>query len=276
MEESEKNDILIEELQNALNRLKDRQISLSVEKSNKEANPYFKKGTRHLAEFFYAKGFLIVDYEKDVSSHYQLGKQIYACLEVSWDFNTQLLASKNKEFEYDASKLTDKNYVKLRNLCKQMQEKGMLTFRQEERAFFITSQLNGKDRYYLSGECYEEANRYLIDKTIREHSQNLGFSVYRNVRLKKADSTDDKTNDIQLDFVVDFNDRVYIFETKAGMRMKICDWVDRTRLFAGEKDKFITCCLQDFDPKTFEPLILLRMKFLETDFKNLLDKEFSS
>lgn len=276
MEESEKIGILVEELQNELERLKDRRNSLRIAKEHRDENPYFKKGTRHLAEFFYSKGFLIVDYGKDVGEHYQLGKQIYACLDVSWDFVSRLLASKEQEFRYEAGDISNEAFVNLHNLCIQMQKKDMLEFCLDDRAFFITSKLKGEHRKFLSGECYEAANRYLIEKAIRDFSKDIGFSVYRNVLLKRADSDDDKKNDVQLDFVVEFDDRFYIFETKAGMRMAIDKWVDRTRLFADEKNKFITCCLQDFDPKTFDPFILLPMKSLESDFRNLLEQEFQA
>ena len=276
MEESAKIGILVEELQNELERLKDRRNSLRIAKEHRDENPYFKKGTRRLAEFFYSKGFLIVDYGKDVGEHYQLGKQIYACLDVSWDFVCRLLSSKEQEFRYEKEDIFNDAFVDLRNLCFQMQKKGMLEFRMDDRTFIIMPKLNGEHRNYLSGECYEEANRYLIEKTIRDFSKDIGFSVYRNVRLKKADSCDSNANDVQLDFVVEFEDRFYIFETKAGMRMAIDKWVDRTRLFADEKNKFITCCLQDFDPKTFAPFILLPMKSLEQDFMALLKNEFPS
>ena len=276
MEESEKIGILVEELQNELERLKDRRNSLRIAKEHRDENPYFKKGTRHLAEFFYSKGFLIVDYGKDVGEHYQLGKQIYACLDVSWDFVCRLLSSKEQEFRYEKEDISNDAFVDLRNLCFQMQKKGMLEFRMDDRTFIIMPKLNGEHRNYLSGECYEEANRYLIEKTSRDVSKDIGFSVGRNVRLKKADSCDSNANDVQLDFVGEFEDRFYIFETKAGMRMAIDKWVDRTRLFADEKNKFITCCLQDFDPKTFEPFILLPMKSLESDFRNLLEQEFQA
>ena len=275
MEEADKIEILVEELQNELKCLQDRQNSLRIVKEHRDANPYFKKGTRRLAEFFYSKGFLIVDYGKDVSEHYKLGKQIYDCLDVSWDFISGLLqASKGQEIKYEAGNISNEAFVNFHNLCIQMQKKDMMEFRLDGRTFFITSKLENEHRKYLSGECYEEANRYLIDKTIRDFSKDISFSVYRNVRLKKADSCDSNANDVQLDFVVEFEDRFYIFETKAGMRMAIGKWVDRTRLFADEKNKFITCCLQKFDPKTFEPFILLPMKSLESDFRNLLKQEF--
>lgn len=275
MEESDKIGLLVEELQNELERLKDRQNSLRIAKEYRDENPYFQKGTRCLAEFFYSKGFLIVDYKKDVGEHYQLGKQIYACLDVSWDFITELLKySKGQESRYKPKNNSNDAFVNLRNLCDQMQKSEMLDYRVEDHTFFITPKLTGEQRKFLSGECYEEANRYLIAKTIRDFSKEISFKVYRNVRLKKADTCDPKVNDVQLDFVVEFDDRFYIFETKAGMRMAIDKWVDRTRLFADEKNKFITCCLQNFDPKTFEPFILLPMKSLEHDFRNLLEQEF--
>ncbi len=251
-----------------------------IAQSNKEANAYFKKGTRKLAEFFYSKGYLIVDLETGVGSHYQLAKQIYASLPVSWDFNSALLRHKESEFSYEISNLDNLARSSLLNLCEEMKKKGFIDYTISETSLEIKSYLNGENRCYLSGECYEEANRYLIEKTIQEFSKSLpvplSISVYRNIRLKKADSTNNRVNDMQLDFVVEFSDRFYVFETKAGTKLYIDKWVDRTRLFNGDKDRFISCCLQDFNPKTFEPFLLLPMKNIEEDFRALLEKEFLS
>ena len=274
MEELEQISIVIETMQKELELLKHRQASLRVAKENREKNPYFKGSTRKLADFFYSKGYLIVEYCDKVSENYSLAKQVYACNDVSRDFITRLLKSNGEEYKFEAGSLSNEAFTKLCNLCTEMQKKKMLSFTLEKRTFSITPTLKGKDRLYLSGGCYEEANRYLIDKTIREFSHELSFKIYRNVRLKKADSTDKNKNDMELDFIVEFKDRFYIFETKAGKIMAIDRWVDRTRLFADEKNKFITCCLQEFNPLTFKPFLLFPMKTLEKNFKNLLKREF--
>ena len=260
--------------------LESRRMALDIAESNKAANPYFRKGTRKLAEFFYSKGYLIVGLEDGVGKNYPLAKQIYACLSVSWDFISKLLKQKKGKFIYETDSFDDASRNKLDILCRNLKTSGMIDFRIDGTCFDVTVTCSNAQRFYLAGECYEEANRYLIDKTIRAFSSSqsnpISHKVYRNIMLKKASSHNDKVNDMQLDFVVEFADRFYVFETKAGQKLYIDKWVDRTRLFNGEKDRFITCCLQEFNPKTFEPFLLLPMKTLEKDFTELLGREFPS
>ncbi len=252
---------------------------LEITVANRENNDFFKKGTKKLAEFFYSKGYLIISLDTDVSKHYKLGKLIFNLWPISWDFNTQLIANKNTPFSFDTTALTSPQKNDLRNLCLEMQKRDLIRFTKLKTSIKVEPLMTGENRYYLAGECYEEANRYLIDKTIREFSQKcsepLSFKVYRNIKLKKADFEEtDKQNDMQLDFVVEFSDRFYIFETKAGQKLCIDKWVDRTRLFSDGLNKYITCCLQDFNPQTFDPFLLLPMKTLDIDFMNFLEQEF--
>jgi hypothetical protein len=250
---------------------------LETTATNRKSNAFFKKGTKKLAEFFFSKGYLIISLDTNVSEHYKLGKLIFNLRPLSWDFNSQLLL-KHEPFSFDTSELSDHQKNDLRNLCLEMQKRNFIKFSQEETSIQVEPFMTGENRYYLAGECYEEANRYLIEKTIREFSQKcsepLSFKVYRNIKLKKSNSESEKLNDMQLDFVVEFPDRFYIFETKAGQKLYIDKWVDRTRLFGDDLNKYITCCLQDFNPYTFDPFLLLPMKTLDTDFMNLLEQEF--
>ena len=64
--------------------------------------------------------------------------------------------------------------------------------------------------------------------------------AFANVKLKKPDSVN--LNDIQLDLIVQLPESFYIFETKIGTVLAIDKWGDRTKLFASEKNRFITCC----------------------------------
>ena len=203
MEELEKIELTIDMLSREMDMLgmeieslKERASLLRAMQNNRDENPYFrKKGTRRLAEFFYDKGFLIVSYKENVGKHYQLAKHIYACLDVSWGFITQLLLSKTSEFVY-GKELETGDFGKLCNLCVEMEKEGFIDYRKVGKSIVVTPRLTGEQRKYLSGECYEEANRYLIEKTIRAFFQKLSVTVYRNVLLKKADSTDEKKNDI--------------------------------------------------------------------------------
>ncbi len=258
---------------------------LEITVANRENNDFFKKGTKKLAEFFYSKGYLIISLDTDVSKHYKLGKLIFNLWPLSWDFIGQLLICYNKDenkyepFSFDTSELSDQQKNDLRNLCLEMQKRNLIKFTKDKTSIQVEPTMTGEGRCYLSSECYEEANRYLIDKTIRDFSQKcsepLSFTVYRNIKLKKVDSEENaKNNDMQLDFVVEFSDRFYIFETKAGQKLCIDKWVDRTRLFSDDRNKYITCCLQDFNPYTFDPFLLLPMKTLDIDFMNFLEQEF--
>lgn len=255
-------------IESQLNALKSGKTAIS----NKEKNKYFsRKGTRRLAGFFWNKGYLIVSLEEDVSKHYQLAKQIWSANPHSWEFMTKLLFEKKTSFDHVLEPAARSNLI---NLCNVMQTKEMLDYELSGEKVVVTPHLTKQQRYYLSGECYEEVCRYLIEKTIRAFPRKLPFSVFRNVKIKNAASPSANENDIQIDFIVEFADRFYLFETKAGNRLAIDKWVDRTRMFQSELDRYITCCRQDFQSCTFQPFLLLPMNTLENDFAALLAQEF--
>ena len=62
-----------------------------------------------------------------------------------------------------------------------------------------------------------------------------------------------------------------------GEVLAIDKWVDRTRLFAGEKNRFITCCADEtLNPKIFQPFQLFNLEQLKTQLADLLRQDYPS
>ena len=80
---------------------------------------------------------------------------------------------------------------------------------------------------------------------------------------------------MQLDLVVELPEGFYIFETKMGIALAIDKWVDRTRLFASDKNRFITCCADEtLNARIFTPYILFNVNKLKEQMTALLKKDY--
>ena len=61
-----------------------------------------------------------------------------------------------------------------------------------------------------------------------------------------------------------------------GVTLAVDKLVDRTKLFASAKNRFITCCAdENLDPKIFNPFILFYLDQLQEQLYDLLMKDYS-
>lgn len=243
----------------------------------KQENPYFKKtGTKRLAEFFFEKGYFIQAIEHTARQNYKLAQQIWSGRPVTVDFIGQFrkfsLKGENRYPLADIGK-TEKNTLKI--LCREMAGKGWLRFREEDGDLIIDA-VTGEGKNYLSGYWAEDVTRHFIAKALQEN----GFKsarVWQDIQLKRVGSASGNACDMQLDCLVEVNDRIYIFEIKSGVNMCIDKWVDRARLFNTDPHRFITCCMDEkLNYKIFLPYRLFYLPTLEKQFADLLKKDFGS
>ena len=134
----------------------------------------------------------------------------------------------------------------------------------------------GEAKAFLAGVFGEYGTVNLIERTLRQFAEaknGFKYKIFHDVKLKKTDS--DKPHDIQLDLVVQLPEGFYIFETKIGQVLAVDKWVDRTRLFASEKNRFITCCADtNLNPKIFQPFLLFNLDQLQEQLTALLQKDY--
>ena len=98
--------------------------------------------------------------------------------------------------------------------------------------------------------------------------------MFYDVKLKKYES--EKSNDIQLDFVVQLPDRFLIFETKSGLMLNITRWAELHNLFSDDINRYITCSADDtLNPLIFRPCYLLNLGNLYENVTNMLNFVYS-
>lgn len=152
-----------------------------------------------------------------------------------------------------------------------------LAYTNNENILSISPSIPKEYRNFFSGGWLEAVNRYLIRRTLDAYSneRNISHKIFWNVCLKKKGATNNNSNDVELDIVVEINDRIYIFETKAGQTLCIDKWIDRARLFTCPNCHFITCCMDEtINPNNFKPYKLFVLQTLEQQFTELLKKDF--
>ncbi|MGN0866427.1 MAG: hypothetical protein ACI4SG_01955 [Oligosphaeraceae bacterium] len=243
-------------------------------------NPYVQdRTTRRLAEYFRTLGYSIVSLltKAPDNSCYAISKQIWNGRGVMVPFLQCLHQSGAKEFEYPIAELSGTDKTDLLNLCRRMQDSGWLGFRNVKGVLHVRATFPKTLRNFPNGGWTEEANRYLIKKVLSDYSakHRIKYRVFWDVKLKLLESEKDNLNDMQLDIVAQINDRFYVFETKSGALPCIRDWVARAEIFNQNGNRFITCCLDsEANHKYFRPYRLMALERLETQFTELLDRDF--
>lgn len=85
------------------------------------------------------------------------------------------------------------------------------------------------------------------------------------------------TEDVhEFDFIVEFKDRIYIFETKTGS-LGVERWIDHARRFNDWPglNRFLMCCADSgLNAKLFQPYRLFHLGALQTEFGEYLKTEF--
>lgn len=239
------------------------------------------RGTKRLSAFFKARGLFIVDLHAGERSkdHYNLAKQMWRSRAVLLPFVKKLSQNKEPSFVYETASLSVTDRTDLKNLCDMLAKHGWMSFNIRPDSFEITPSMRGVQKQFLSGAWAEEINLYLIDKTLKTftHSNHQGYKLFWDLKLKRMDSDKENGHDMQLDLVAEVGDRFYVFETKSGFTLSIAKWVDRTRLFDDDKNRFITCTANEkLSPLIFSPFCLFALPTLEEQFLKLLQEDFPS
>ena len=241
------------------------------------------RSTKKLFAFFEDKGYHIISLTEKQSiprDRSQLASLLTKNRKILFPFINDLLHCKDGAFSVQDFSLESLN--SLLNICKSFSKRKWINYEYDKKEKIIKfkrlADLKGEVKYFLSGIFGEYGTAKLIEQALQEFAKEKNgfkYKIFHDIKLKKPDS--DKQNDMQLDLVVQLPEGFYIFETKMGEVLAIDKWVDRTRLFAGEKNRFITCCADEtLNPKIFQPFQLFNLEQLKTQLADLLRQDYPS
>jgi predicted transcriptional regulator len=273
-------DVEIGHIEYAKNMFEERLASIKDERDELREDTFIKqRSTKRLAEFFKAHGLYIVKVhtEKRTKEHYELAKHIWRSKEVLIPFIRSIPKRKKTEVIYPTDGISKAGINSIKNLCNLLTEKEWITFEKQEDAFKISATLTGSQKSFVHYSWSEEVNLYLLDKTLKNftRSRRLKHKLFWNVQLKLIDTKEEKDVDMELDLVAQVDGRFYIFETKSGEVLAVDKWVDRTRLFKDETNRFITCTTnENLSQRMFIPCSLFALPTLEKQFNEMLEKDF--
>ena len=241
------------------------------------------RSTKKLFSFFEDKGYHIISLTEKQSiprDHSKLASLLTNNRKVLFPFINVLHHSKDESFSVQDFSLEDLNC--LLNTCKNFSNRKWISYEYDKKEKIINfkrlDDLKGEVKQFLNGIYGEYGTAKLIEQALQEFAKEKNgfkYKIFHDIKLKKPYS--DKQNDMQLDLVVQLPEGFYIFETKMGEILAIDKWVDRTRLFTGEKKRFITCCTDEtLDPRIFKPFRLFNLEQLRTQLTDLLQKDYPS
>ncbi len=269
----------------ALTKLSLEQLEAEQEAIWKE-NQYVKDpATRPLAEYCRSLGYSIVgcQIQEPESEFYPIAKKIWKFREDAVPFLKELYKRHGDKdgFSYSIAELPPDRKTDFLNICTKMKKNGWISYTQNKSKteLLVTSSIPKKNKSFLNGGWAENVNRYLVNKVLTDYSANhkktIKYRVFWDVKLKLLESENNNLNDMQLDIVVQINDRFYVFETKSGT-LGIQKWVERAEIFNRDGNRFLTCCIDysSVDPKLFQPYSLLSLEHLEEQLIALLDLDF--
>ncbi len=280
MRTTEEIDIEIDHIEYAKNMLQERLGLVKAERDELREDTFIKqRSTKRLAEFFRAHGLYIVNVQTEnrTEEHYELAKHIWRAKEILIPFIYEISKHEKTEFVYPTEKISPAGINSIYNLCKLLTEKAWITFEKQADGFKIKSTLTGVQKCFVHYRWSEEVNLYLLDKTLKKftESRHRGYKLFWDVQLKLIDTKIEKAVDMQLDLVAQVGDRFYIFETKSGQILAIGKWVDRTRLFEDNTNRFITCTANEkLNQEIFKPFRLFALPTLEAQFTEMLVEDF--
>ena len=240
-----------------------------------------KRSTKKLFAFFEEKGYHIISLtEKQQIPHdrSQLALQLTINRKILFPFIKVLIHSQEESFSATNACLEDLNC--LLNTCENFSNRKWIDYKygKKEKIIKFTrlADFKGEVRQFLSGVYGEYGTAKLIECALQEFAKEKNgfkYKIFHDIKLKKPDSP--HPNDMQLDLIVQLPEGFYIFETKMGTTLAIDKWVERTRLFAVEKSRFITCCADEtLNPQIFQPFKLFNLEQLKTQLTDLLRRDY--
>lgn len=251
---------------------------------SQEAETYrSSRSTKKLFSFFEGKGYHIIsltEKQQIPRDRSQLALLLTKKRKVLSPFIQSLLYREDESFSADEFSLEDLNY--LLNTCKNFSNRKWISYEYDKKEKIVKfkrlADFKGEVKHFLSGIFGEYGTAKLIEQTLQDFAKEKNgfkYKIFHDIKLKKPESA--HPIDMQLDLVIQLPGGFYIFETKMGEVLAIDKWVDRTRLFASEKNRFITCCAdENLNPKIFQPFRLFNLEQLKTQLTDLLQQDYPS
>ncbi len=241
-----------------------------------EKNEFLKtKRTRSLAAYFKDKGLLITSLQECTAltkQRYALAKTILAAPKALLPV-AKFLYRRDKN-EYDVSRLDAEEKVAVRNFLTQLRKMEWISWTKQKDQFTVERKIPKEHYVFFNGGWAEDATRYLIEKTL--HDICVPYKkTYREVKVRNIAG---HGNSHEFDFIVEFTDRIYIFETKTGV-LGVERWIDHARMFneTNGLNRFLMCSNDDtLNAKLFLPYRLFHLNALENEFGEYVKREFSA
>lgn len=240
------------------------------------------RSTKKLFPFFEDKGYHIISLTEKQSiprERSQLASLLTKNRKILFPFIKVLIHGKDETFPVENE--SQETLTCLLNICKNFSDRKWISYGYNKKEKIINfkrlDDLKGEEQF-LTGIYGEYETAKLIEQALQEFAKEKNgfkYKIFHDIKLKKLHSQ--KQNDMQLDLAVQLPEGFYIFETKMGKTLAIDKWVDRTRLFASGKNRFITCCADEtLNPKIFQPFRLFNLEQLKTQLTDLLQKDYPS
>lgn len=233
------------------------------------------KRTQCLAEYFKAKGLLIASLQECTSiskARYGLAKTIFNTPQALLPVLKFLYLRKGNSISIADLGATEKAAVC--NFLTQLKKMGWLEWAKQKDEITIERKIPNDQYVFFNGGWAEDATRYLIEKTL--HELNIPHkATYREVKVEDVYGRGEKH---EFDFIVEFKDRIFIFETKTGS-LGVERWIDHARMFndANGPNRFLMCCNDDsLNAKLFQPYRLFHLKTLTDEFGEFVKHEFKT
>ncbi len=251
---------------------------------SKEAEKFRNsRSTKKLFSFFEEKGYHIIsltEKQSIPSDRSQLALLLTKNRKILFPFIKVLIHGKEESFPVKNE--SQETLTCLLNTCKNFSNRKWISYEYDKKEKIIKfkrlDDLKGEVKQFLTGIYGEYGTAKLIEQALQEFAKEKNgfkYKIFHDIKLKKLHSQ--KQNDMQLDLAVQLPEGFYIFETKMGEVLAIDKWVDRTGLFAAEKNRFITCCADEtLNPKIFQPFRLFNLEQLKTQLTDLLQKDYPS
>lgn len=233
------------------------------------------KRTHSLAVYFKGKGLLITSLQECTSmskARYGLAKTIFNTPQALLPVLKFLYLRKGNSFSIADHAATEKTAVC--NFLTQLKKMGWLEWAKQKDEITIERKIPNDQYVFFNGGWAEDATRYLIEKTL--HELNVPHkATYREVKVEDICGRGEKH---EFDFIVEFKDRIFIFETKTGS-LGVERWIDHARMFndVNGPNRFLMCCNDDsLNAKLFQPYRLFHLKTLTDEFSEYVKSEFKA
>ena len=232
------------------------------------------KRTRKIAQFFKDKGYVITSLQEaspETKQRYNLAKNILSAQDALLPILRIIYKGEEDRFPISNLPATDKATVC--NFFTQLSRLGWIDFSKTKTEIIFTRKIPKNALSFFNGMWAEDAIRYLIEKTL--HELGITFvNTFREIKIQSVNPT--KGDNIhEFDFIVEFKDRFFIFESKTGA-LGPARWIDHARKFDEGPNRFFMCSKDSaLNPKLFQPYILFHIDAMQEEFGTFLKKEFA-